>query len=117
MENLQATELRIGNKIYCDDLNIDTGKWHQRIIDVGYRDIYNLINGHDMIKGSYEPIPLTEEWLDKFSIDKEDITMMSIAGGNGFYFVIDNYYKQVYYLHEVQNLYWCLFGEELEVKL
>ena len=42
--DIKAEELRLGNKIYMDDLDISTGKWHQKIIDVGYRDIYNLIN-------------------------------------------------------------------------
>ncbi len=109
---MKVTELRVCNCIE-DWTDVKNGPIQRQIDLEDFCMIFNYGN-HPL---PFKPIPLTEEWLDKFSIDKEDITMMSIVGGNGFYFVIDNYYKQVYYLHEVQNLYWCLFGEELEVKL
>lgn len=67
---IKAEELRLGNKIYCDELNIDTGEWHQKVIEVSYRDIYNLLNGHDMIKGAYEGIPITEEILLNYGFEK-----------------------------------------------
>ena len=135
---MKAEELRLGNKIYCDDLDIDTGKWHQKIIDVTYRDIYNLVNGHDMVKGSYEGIPITKERLFKFGfecrisstcieyyIGKNEIThdwLFSLtwldkpelikAPDVPFY---RNGGHNIYFVHQLQNLYYALTGVELSV--
>lgn len=124
---MQAEELRLGNKIYCDDLDIDTGKWVQKIIDVGYRDIYNLINGNDMVKGSYEGIPITKEWLFKFGFEVAETTHNYTMVINGFYLGINKNgsvdmdygeYKDiatVKYVHQLQNLIYALTNEELNV--
>ena len=77
-----------------------------------------------------QPIPLTEEWLGKFGFKK-------IEGSNNYYHpktgsicftkVCEphNYYlvktgfgsglTSVKYIHQLQNLYFALTGEELEV--
>lgn len=80
------------------------------------------------------PIPLTPEILEKAGFDKdmrmdkyfgEDIFWMELYYVNGsLYFGswIDSGFnklsmKPIQYIHQLQNLYWCLTGEELEIKL
>lgn len=71
-----------------------------------------------------EPIPLTEEWLLRFGFEKDrsgyrldDINSLSFS---------ENYIvcwhdkvlgiKQIEYVHQLQNLYFTLTGEELTIK-
>jgi hypothetical protein len=76
----------------------------------------------------FEPIPLTEEWLLKFGFDiYEDPFHYFIDIGNGEipeYFNVwyyDNYYDanecnaKLYYVHQLQNLYFALTGNELNI--
>jgi len=88
----------------------------------------------------FEPITLTEEILLKcgFKVLKNEFDSMflsiniletiiylrpSYLGGFYWGFVVDkleceiNDCKRIEYLHQVQNLYWCLVGEELHVNL
>jgi hypothetical protein len=127
---LKAEELRLGNKIYIDDLNIDTGNWHQRITDLDYRDIYNLVNAHDSVKKSYQGIPITEEILLKAGLQKEADHIFVLPNNSfrlwGFawnlqqYVIIDKWIdihsKSIKYFHQLQNLYYALTQEELTFK-
>lgn len=128
---LKAEELRLGNKIYLDDLDISTGKWHPKIIDVGYRDIFNLINGNDMVKHAYQAIPITEEILLKCGLRKESDYIFVMPNGSyrlwGFVWTmqqyelaiewIDIHSKSIKYFHQLQNFYFSLTQEELTFKL
>jgi hypothetical protein len=131
---IKANELRLGNRLNLDDLDIDTGKWHERIIEVTYRDIHNLLHGHNMVKEAYNPIPLTEEILLKcgFDYDEEekDYCITNNLGHKyGVHISNKNCALILYsitdwqiasnfkYLHQLQNLYFALTGEELEVNL
>jgi len=124
---MKVTELRIGNKVYLDDLDVETGKWHQQIIEISYRDIYNLINANDMVKGSYEGILITEDWLVKFAFcksntqdkfyTKDNCVGVSIADDK-FRFIQGNFVcqlvlKELKYVHELQNIYYAIYGSEL----
>lgn len=113
---LQASELRIGNIVNYGDSDL--------IIDI------NVLWDIDFYK--LKPIPLTEEWLVKFGFEKKD---------NGMIFEFNNYshsflwfnktsgqlrlvdegmhfltHDELKHVHQLQNLYWCLVGEELIVK-
>jgi len=81
---------------------------------------------------SFEPISLTEEWLIKFDFgykSKSSCTEWSIGlfslttdhedeygdptdGYDKFYYSFE---KEVKYVHQLQNLYFALTGEELNV--
>jgi hypothetical protein len=82
----------------------------------------------------YEPIPLTEEWLVKFGFEDRIETGVCIAYHYGhnpitndwmielikihedsFYFYKNGHFKIVF-VHQLQNLYFALTGEELIVK-
>jgi hypothetical protein len=128
---MKANELRIGNWYYTND-----GKPEQ--IDghgiSQFQDGEVLGEVNDFIK----PIPLTEEWLLRFGFTKGytkwgynipdwmfDITAFIGIGLNGNkqwfnLYCVNGETKQViqsiYYVHQLQNLYFALTGQELEIK-
>ena len=72
----------------------------------------------------FKPIPLTEEWLVKFGFEYDVLEefyfeMNGIRGQ--FYeeensFELDHYeLANCYYVHQLQNLYFALTGQELEI--
>jgi hypothetical protein len=75
-----------------------------------------------------DPIPLTEEWLLKFGfeLDIEDDGYskgkykVSVSDEGCIFFIYDSYYPieicEFKHTHQLQNLYFALTGEELEIK-
>ena len=129
---MKANELRIGN-IICSKGTDETGIY---IIEVIYKDYclgkYEKITHRvrqcfDGMKG----IPLTEEWLLKLGFEfyeGEMIGTMSMndnwtlglfkinAWGNGWLFYWDDKFdNRLQYVHQLQNLYFALTGNELEI--
>lgn len=114
---MKATELRIGNWI-----GYKSGtKLRESIVDI--------LDLQEMRKPSrsgveFYPIPLTEEWLLKFGFEKENETWVKD------YFLIDSDDLKIsfenawgedrtvklQYVHQLQNLYFALTGEELIIK-
>lgn len=109
---MKANELRIDNIVY----------FQGRVVNVPRIDC-NLSNN------VYEPIPLTEEWLLKLGFEKvEDINkdtypdykikgMLIHSNVHGNY-VLGNYSPICFInnVHQLQNIYFALMGEELEIK-
>jgi hypothetical protein len=119
---MKANELRIGNWILSP---LEPDQKPRQIIDIDF--ISSFLN-------SYRPIPLTEEWLIKFGDWSKSIGA-SYAYGNFKGYSISNYHKEywefeiggssdsdrnehvkIYHVHQLQNLYFALTGEELEIK-
>jgi hypothetical protein len=121
---MKANELRIGNWLYSGITKEDF------IID-GY-DILNIDEGDD--DGKTKPIKLTEEWLVKFGFEKRITVGHSVQ-----YFIGKNpvthdwlfdilwlegystpFYRngfhKIKHVHQLQNLYFALTGEELKIK-
>ena len=115
---MEAKELRIGNLV----LNK-----HDEIHEIGINDymkfFFPLMDGR-----GFKPIEISEEWLLKFRFVKDDfcslyirytlnnITIIHDTKNNTF--LADGIkYKLVYlkYVHQLQNLYFCLCGKELEL--
>lgn len=116
---MKATEFRIGNLIYntigeVDTVNLDALKY--------------LINYPNTLCQA-KPIYLTEEWLLKFGFKAKK----KLSGHFGFY--KDGWYLipeedvfeliaagssliigKIKYVHQLQNLYFALTGEELIIK-
>jgi len=124
---MEARELRIGNSIYYDELNIDTGKWHQKEIQVELKNLVELTNGRSLEKNRYNPIPLTEWWLVKVGGKKVNQIHWCINFGElkfycqfnkKWYSSLDAIYlvDRIQYVHQLQNLYFALTGEELTLK-
>lgn len=118
---MKASELRIGNFIE----NTDSQMASYMVVNA---DVIKQ-NEHTMY-ASLEPLPLTEAWLLKFGFNeymsKSDLRI-SIGGGvlMQFHFGVnqiecwigDEISKtDVIYVHQLQNLYFALTGEELTRK-
>ena len=106
---MKANELRIGNWVcLLEDKQIVWGK---------------EIDGAEL---NYFPIPLTEEWLVKFgfetysNMNNQYLTKGSIFFyGKGLLCQVGEYSSievSIKYVHSLQNLYFALTGEELEIK-
>lgn len=128
---LKAYDLRIGNKI----LFLGDVVTFKNITEFREDGIFWIKTFEPKIESKnfhFKPIPLTEEILLKCGFELKGIIFRI---NNGFANQFDvNYslsrdiyyydsskhgiYKEVEikYLHELQNLYWCLCGQELTIK-
>lgn len=112
---MKATELRIGNYYLMETLDPNNAS---NIIKVAVKVIASTISDAARYKEDWngEPIPLTPEWLERFGFKEVDGYWYKgfFALRNGEYFeIIDIWIDHV---HQLQNLYYALTGEELTVK-
>lgn len=118
---MEASELRIGNLIF-ENSRVET------VDDIcnGYINPY-LYDGIEPNYAVQEPIPLTEEWLLKFGFVKQrnHFLRLNLNGvfEEGDYletFDCENFTFGYYgglvvkHVHQLQNLYFALTGEELK---
>ena len=116
---MKANELRIGN--YFED-----GEGRLCSVDVISRDSEDTritaIHGA-LTTFPIKPIPLTEEWLLKFGFETKDKVFWD-AGNfrvgqdrwGGYDYVNRRVDIDLKYVHQLQNLYFCLTGIELTIK-
>jgi hypothetical protein len=134
---MKAQELRIGNWV----LRKSTGKPH-RVVglykgDLGPQgSIFIDIPAEQRLmyrlhKDGVQPIPLTPEILEKCGFARHNgkwkhinspfylhAYIPIIPEQNSYCFAWNNYKSYSFqYLHQLQNLYFCLTGEELEIEL
>ena len=112
---MKATELRIGNWVQTKQ----TEKQFQ--VTTSTFEVLSVV------ESQYKPIPLTEEWLVKFgfkfdghcSFWKSDIELTKDTGEE-YYSVFNTHGNSlnrdgiVEHVHQLQNLYFALTGEELQ---
>ena len=135
---MTASELRLGNlvKVGKNALHSDGGSKEIYEISELKKDVVHFKGFHagEFYK-DIEPIPLTEEWLLKFGF--EDVTgvyytlhispdfKLLLIPADGFYPQLDKAdennwqsvsLNKIEHVHELQNLYFALTGEELETK-
>ena len=122
---MKANELRIGNWVMGDSER----PYQIELSD--FSDWYNDHNSHEY--GDHvHPISITEEWLLKLGLEQpyddspyiytkdikecpyEEGFRIEEHGEVGCY-MIDDYYIKIKYIHQLQNLYYALTGEELIV--
>lgn len=138
---IKANELRRGNYVLdydgkvievevIDECAINES-WDGPIDPKG--ETYRLCRGISL--DDIDPIPLTPEWLERCMFDyREDDKVWAIQVGNTCYLEFDEQimcgvtpetwrdqcpiyiWADVKYLHQLQNLYFALTGEELEIK-
>ena len=110
---MDSKELRIGNLIN------DNSLYTQVISDHLINDEY-----YDGLKGCL-PIPLTEEWLIKFGFEESEVfvkvfLLNQIPIGYGYAYrkgwQIMPEGIEIKHVHQLQNLYFALTGEELTIK-
>lgn len=121
---MQSKDLRIGNLI----------RFNGKIIPIGFEELEAVYwnNCHDNGGGEMYPIEITRELLKDFGFEAYDldlflnvpprITMVFFDGiVSNFSLVQDGKeicfgHGYLKYVHELQNLYFALTGEELELK-
>ena len=108
---MKKNEVRHGNLVIYGG--------HQTTIDE--KEIIHFIRFPD----KYEPIPLTEEWLLKFGFKKDGGYYSK--GRKHYHFLSNKFYlgndhvssgnadARVMHIHQLQNLYFALTGEELTI--
>ncbi len=111
---MKATELRIGNWINDGDGDFTVSR--------------KTLAHVETFPNKFKPIPLTEEWLVKLGFEKDEMGYYYIDDEiysfvdreqKGFMLVIAYVeYKETYikHVHQLQNLYFALIGEELTIK-
>lgn len=122
---MKSNELRIGN-LFIDAKNrlCSVDEIHENIEDCRIASIHDCITSLPI-----KPIPLTEEWLLKFGFDKdEELGYRWYLGYNRttiLVYDLDDKCIKVSetwefgtreYVHQLQNLYFALTGEELIFK-
>lgn len=121
---IRPEELRKRNRIQVNFLSIQE-------IEVSSIGEYFINDDSGLTYDILEGIPLTEEWLIKAGFEKEEVDAVGIATWNEWYLgglQIDStgteagcendfYYqttdRKVKFVHQLQNLYFALSGEEL----
>jgi hypothetical protein len=125
---VKKEELRIGNWV----------KWYSVFIQV--ESILNNSINYEYYANDdevcetpiqqIEAIPLTPEILEKAGFVEGDAYRDATGYWKGIYFVCNNWFLKatgkghfnilngdLRYVHQLQNLYFCLCGEELDIKL
>jgi hypothetical protein len=125
---LSAKELRIGNLLQGEPLRlVNQGIYSDGVFAITGFGISELEIGH---LWKADPIPLTEEWLVRFGFKKVQEGVIYILWENdGLAFYWDkvshgissiyncgHHHIRIDTVHQLQNLFWCLCGEELEIK-
>ena len=124
---MKANEVRVGNWVSI------LGLWDRQIETIDFASSY--IEGTDYKYKQLKPIPLTEEWLEKFGFEKigkfqyshDEFMNLKIEDGNWAEPCLDvsiinatlhepAYITCITYAHQLQNLYFALTGEELTIK-
>ena len=103
---MKATELRIGS--YAKD------PYDREIKLVSVEKDASMLR----------PIPLTEEWLLKFGFNKfqnrkiwiRKRVRVYLHSKDGFCYGLSSSRTKIKYVHQLQNLYFALTGNELEIK-
>jgi len=113
---MKANELRLGNWIEHNQYPNDT-------VIICIEDGKHI---DEAIRLNAKPLPLTEEWLIKFGFKKN--TDNGHLKGNDCYYTHHNLNRcislpnfiydgiKIKYVHQLQNLYFALTNQELEVK-
>lgn len=120
---MKAEELRIGNELVNGTVvSLPDG---DIIINDGYQDWKQ-----SKMVDRFEPIPLTEDWLLKFGWYKHELIegsfrkegkpydQFQISWRKGIlnYYISWHQLVPLKHVHQLQNLYFALTGEELEIK-
>ena len=126
---MDANELRIGNLIQWEDDSHDIVKITGIYIPINvkqygyfvdYREILSkenpkMNNGCAMLS-EFIPISLTEEWLIKLGMKRNLPIELEQDEYNNLFFMHKRGEIKVKYVHQLQNIYFDINGEELTYK-
>ena len=116
---MKANELRIGNWVFDND--------QLEEFTIESDTLFDESDG-DCMEKHIKPIPLTEEWLVKFGAEKVNEISEYFDGEDMYSYelyldgaecLFDRKcncqpYEHIKYVHQLQNLYFALTGEELK---
>lgn len=124
---MKSNELRIGNKLQKDNGKIFTVSRLDESIDIQVKEERGLLTlGYNLFG-----IPLTEERLLKCGFTKSKLEGYDVHFKYSHYLLhsgitalynsefsikLDDVARGIKYLHQLQNLYFALTGEELEIR-
>ncbi len=123
---MKVTDLRIGNYIQtANGIDEVRGVLNRNC----FKDVFLVKNGDVEIE-DLQPIPLTEEWLLKLGFEENAGNTFSIKVESDCFKI--EIYKKIFfpyeykgmllpairlkYIHELQNLYHAITGNELKIK-
>jgi hypothetical protein len=123
---MKVSELRLGNYIYHNGEVVPVVQIERR-----YKTMYRL-NDLDVderiIEDHFQPIPLTPEWLERcgwqlvdqgrgpyYWLEKQCWFHIHLPEDGTLYANFNNNAVHIKYLHQLQNLYFALTGEELTI--
>lgn len=128
---MKSNELRVGNWVTATKGNNYEGKGVIQVRSISGSGINQWQDMGASGEERYEDvagIPLTEEWLLKFGVDGKDLlipnyhnTILRLSNSD-YMLMIQGYegdkveLKRPKYVHQLQNLYHALTGEELTIK-
>lgn len=124
---MEARELRIGNFVDCNGIVSEIVEVRTNYVRLKYfrKDVEKEHISLVELDGRVKEIPLTEEWLLKFGFDnkfnKDKFTIipkgkLGYENGRTYFNSWTILEKQPDYVHQLQNLYFALTGEELTFK-
>lgn len=120
---MEAKELRIGNLIMDSPINGDKIKK----VDVLYPNVVFCEDDSHIYNDEKRGIPITEEWLLKLGFEKKSGSEF-VKGRfiyrfqqrdlviEGFEYDYNGIICHPEYVHQLQNLYFCLTNEELTLQ-
>ena len=145
LKNMKSQDLRIGNYLYYEHTTHIVSGIHgnkvyswwvkdgEPVIEYEAKDISGtqVENPYIDVISQYEPIPLTEEWLiklgfEKLTDSKDGFKNTTYTYTKGISFIVyfdgvrlsTNFWmgNEKHYIHQLQNLFYVLSGEELMLK-
>lgn len=110
---IQANELRIGNWVNHNPSGVNF-----KIISYHFNELFS-----DPNKPLIKPIPLTEKWLLRFGFFKSSLDYFKKKGiivkkedDGRFECFLGSSIPRLLHVHQLQNLYFALTGEELTLQ-
>lgn len=116
---MKVEDLRIDNYV---NYQIGTSMFQGQVTTITKTRI--VVGGVTYKFMSVQPIPLTEEWLIKFGYmfnncyylkDDSDIEFFK-SNGKLFCEFYGNWFSNIEYVHDLQNLHFAIYKEELKIK-
>ena len=112
---IEPQDLRIGNWLYFSEKS----QYAMQVVGIYSESIELDFEGNesDVFDGEYEfvsGIPLTRSLFSSITSDSRNESMpITEIGGRFFNAMIST--SRVFYLHELQNLYWVIYRKELAI--
>ncbi len=126
---MKPNELRIGNLVRA--IHPDYNEKYLTVESIDIDSINIHFRKYDL--SEIKSIPITEEWLlnlgfmETDSVQYDGLRAFEIPSWGRIiirnnklesdeYYFLDGLLQDIYYIHQLQNLYFALTGEELEIK-